>query len=105
MNEVGTVPETITQWPEPPRLLVEWSSPWEEFRSALPYALIRSPKRLAGETPIGMFPYRGMLICWLLECLLLLALIILPARFESLQIPAAPTRPQWDVIYYSGDEL
>ncbi|MGD0414985.1 MAG: hypothetical protein ABSA80_06500 [Terriglobales bacterium] len=52
-----------------------------------------------------MFPYRGMLVCWLLECLLLIAVIVLPERFVSLQIPAPPTRPQWDVIYYSADEL
>ncbi len=105
MPEVATIPEVATQWPEPPRLLVEWSSPWEEFKSAFRPALTRPPKALAGEAPIGMFPYRGMLICWLLECLLLVALIELPERFVSLEIPPPPTRPQWDVIYYSGDEL
>jgi len=105
MSEVDTIPETITQWPEPPRLLVEWSSRWEEFKSALHPALTRSPKRLAGEAPVGMFPYRGMLVSWLLECLLLIALIVLPERFASLEMPLPPTRPQWDVIYYSGDEL
>ena len=68
-------------------------------------ALTRPPKALAGEAPIGMFPYRGMLLCWLLECLLLLAIIVLPEHFVSLQMPLPPTRPQWDVIYYSGDEL
>ena len=52
-----------------------------------------------------MFPYRGMIACWLLECLLLIAVIVLPERFVSLEIPPPPTRPQWDVIYYSGDEL
>jgi hypothetical protein len=105
MSEVAAIPEVATQWPEPPRLLVEWSSRWEEFKSALRPALARSPKRLAGEAPVGMFPYRGMVACWLLECLLLIAVIVLPERFVSLQIPAPPTRPQWDVIYYSGDEL
>ncbi|MGB8785564.1 MAG: hypothetical protein WCD02_20760 [Terriglobales bacterium] len=105
MSEVATIPEVDTQWPEPPHLLVEWSSRWEEFESALPAALTRAPKALAGEAPIGMFPYRGMLVCWLLECLLLIAIIVLPERFVSLEIPPPPTRPQWDVIYYSGDEL
>ncbi|MGA2457898.1 MAG: hypothetical protein ABSF85_10040 [Terriglobales bacterium] len=105
MTEVATIPETITQWPEPPRLLVEWSSRWEEFKSALHPALTRAPKRLAGEAPVGMFPYRGMLVCWLLECLLLTAVVVLPERFASLEMPLPPTRPQWDVIYYSGDEL
>src|SRR5271169_2446899 len=52
-----------------------------------------------------MFPYRAMIACWLLECLLLIAVIVLPDRFASLEIPLPPTRPQWDVIYYSGDEL
>jgi hypothetical protein len=105
MSEVTAIPEVATQWPEPPRLLVEWSSRWEEFKSALRPALARPPKRLAGEAPVGMFPYRGMLVCWLLECLLLIAVIVLPERFVSLEIPAPPTRPQWDVIYYSADEL
>src|SRR6202521_2403865 len=112
MSEVATIPESNIidhrpkdQWPEPPRLLVEWSSPWKEFKSALRPALARSPRRLAGEATIGMFPYRGMLISWLLECLLLIALIVLPEHFVSLEIPTPSTRPQQDVIYYSGDEL
>jgi hypothetical protein len=105
MSEVATIPEVDTQWPEPPRLLVDWSSPWEEFKSALRPALTRPPKRLAGEAPIGMFPYRGMLAGWLLECLLLIALIVLPEHFVSLEIPTPSTRPQQDVIYYSGNEL
>jgi len=105
MPEVDTIPEVVTQWPEPPRLLVEWSSPWEEFKSALRPALVRPPKALAGEAPIGMFPYRGMLACWLLECLLLIAIIVLPEHFVSLEIPLGPNHPQSDVIYYSGDEL
>ncbi len=112
MSEVATIPESNMidhrpkdQWPEPPRLLVEWSSPWKEFKSALRPALARSPRRLAGEAPIGMFPYRGMLVCWLLECLLLIALIVLPEHFATLEVETPLTRPQWDVIYYSGDEL
>src|SRR5258708_5148862 len=112
MSEVATIPASNIidrrpddQWPEPPRLLVEWSSPWEEFKSALRPALTRPPKRLAGEAPIGMFPYRGMLVSWLLECLLLIALIVLPEHFVSLEIPTPSTRPQQDVIYYSGNEL
>ncbi|HKM47484.1 MAG TPA: hypothetical protein VJX69_07840 [Terriglobales bacterium] len=105
MSEVATIPEVDTQWPEPPRLLVEWSSRWEEFKTAFGPALSRSPKALAGEAPIGIFPYRGILASWLLECLLLIAIIVLPERYASLQIPPAPTRLHWDVIYYSGDEL
>ena len=99
------IPETATQWPEPPRLLVEWSSPWEEFKSAWWPALTRPPKALAGEAPIGMFPYRGMLATWLLECLLLIAVLVIPEHFVSLDLPLPPTHPQQDVIYYSGNEL
>ena len=105
MNEVDTIPEATVQWPEPPRLLVEWSSPWEEFKTALRPALQRSPKALAGEAPVGIFPYRGLLGAWLIECLLLLAIIVLPERIASLQPFVPPPRPKWDVIYYSGDEL
>ena len=106
MNSVDTIPETVlAQWPEHPRLLVEWSSPWEEFKSALRPALARPPRALAGEAPIGIFPYRGMLLCWLLECLLLIAIIVIPEHFLTQEITLSPTRPQWDVIYYSGDEL
>jgi hypothetical protein len=112
MPEVATIPESNMidrrpndLWPAPPHLLVEWSSRWEEFKSAFRPAFTRPPKRLAGEAPIGMFPYRGMLIGWLFEFLLLLAIVILPGRFASLEMPLPPTRPQWDVIYYSGDEL
>ncbi|MGP0097291.1 MAG: hypothetical protein ACLPHI_09655 [Terriglobales bacterium] len=110
MPEVAPIPEVADrrpndQWTEPPRLLVEWSSPWAEFRSALRPALTRSPKRLAGEAPIGMFPYRGMLACWLLECLLLIAVIEGPEHLVSLELPLPPAHPQADVIYYSGDEL
>ncbi len=105
MPDIDTIPETATQWSDPPRLLVEWSSPWEEFKSAWRPALTRTPKALAGEAPIGIFPYRGILAGWLIECLLLLALILLPSRFISLDLPLPPNSPQQDVIYYSGDEL
>ncbi|MGA7684160.1 MAG: hypothetical protein WCA58_04035 [Terriglobales bacterium] len=108
MIEVETIPEnapSASQWPEAPRLLVEWSSPWEEFKSAFRPALTRAPIALAGEAPVGIFPYRGMLVSWALECLLLIAIIVLPEHIASLQPFVPPPRPKWDVIYYSGDEL
>jgi len=105
MSSIETIPESLDQWPEPPRLLVEWSSPWQEFKSAIRPALRKSPKRLAGEAPVGMFPYRGMLTTWLLECLVLIAAIVIPARLASLRPYAPPPLPKWDVIYYTGDEL
>lgn len=105
MNPVDTIPEIVAQWPEHPRLLVEWSSPWEEFKSALRPALVRPPKPLAGEAPIGIFPYRGMLASWLVEVLLLWLAIVLPARLQELRPYSPPPLAKWDVIYYTGDEL
>jgi len=105
VTEVDTIPESIVEWPEPPRLLVEWSSPWQEFKTAFRPALARAPKALAGEAPVGIFPYRGLLGAWLIEILLLVAVIVLPERIASLQPFVPPPKPKWDVIYYSGDEL
>ncbi len=105
MNTVETIPESVVQWPEPPRLLVEWSSPWQEFKTAIRPALRKSPKHLAGEAPVGMFPYRGMLVTWVLEVLLLILVIVLPDRIASLQPYTPPPIKKWDVIYYTGDEL
>ncbi len=106
MIEVDTSPEVVSaQWPDPPRFLVEWSSPWDEFKTALRPALQRAPKALAGEAPVGIFPYRGILVAWLGECLLLIVVLILPGQLASLNPQELPPRPTWDVIYYSGDEL
>jgi len=105
MSTIETIPQSVDQWPEPPRLLVEWSSPWEEFKTAVRPALGRPPKALAGEAPVGMFPYRGMAVTWVLEALLLVAVIVLPERIASLRPYSPPPLPKWDVIYYSGDEL
>lgn len=90
---------------EAPRLLVEWSSPWEEFRTSIRPALARSTARLAGEAPYGLRPYRGMLVTWALEAFLLLAVIILPVKIQKLRPYAPPKLSSHDVIYYSGDEL
>ena len=107
MSTVETIPQSVDrqQWPEPPRLLVEWSSPWQEFKTAIRPALSKSPKHLAGEAPIGMFPYRGMLLTWVLEALLLFLMIVIPARIASMQPYTPPPIQKWDVIYYTGDEL
>jgi len=88
-----------------PKLLIEWSSPWHEFRTAIRPALAKSTDPLAGEAPVGMFPYRGMLATWLLESLLLLAVVYVPLKLARLRPYAPPATPKWDVIYYSGDEL
>jgi len=88
-----------------PKLLVEWSSPWEEFRSAIKPALGKSPRRLAGEARTGLLPYQGMLASWVLEAALLAAVIILPAKLGTLRTLQPPPMPKYDVIYYTGDEL
>ena len=88
-----------------PKLLVEWSSPWEEFITAIRPALRRSPKRLAGEARSGLFPYRGMLFSWVVEAALLILVIVLPAQLTSMSPYTPPPSPKYDIIYFSGDEL
>lgn len=105
MSSGETISEIVSPLHEAPRLLVEWSSPWEEFTSAIRPALSRSPKRLAGEAPTGLFPYRGLLACWLAEVFLLWVAIVLPSRLERLRPYAPPPLPNYDVLYYYGDEL
>jgi len=108
VSQVVIIPEPVRQqerWPEPPRLLVEWSSPWEEFKTAIRPALKKSPKALAGEAPVGIFPYRGMLTAWVAECILLIIVIFVPVEIARLNPAPVLPKPTWDVIYYSGDEL
>src|SRR3954447_10992760 len=107
MSTVETIPESVDRqhWPDPPRLLVEWSSPWKEFKTAVRPALRKPPKQLAGEAPIGIFPYRGMLLTWMLEALVVFLLIVIPARIASMQTYTPPPIQKWDIVYYSGDEL
>src|SRR6266496_5173907 len=105
MSSAETIPGTVLPLPEPPRLLVEWSSPWKEFKSAIRPALRRSKKRLAGEAPTGLFPYRGLLASWLADGLLFWLAIVLPSRLESLRPYAPPPLLKHDVLYYYGDEL
>jgi len=88
-----------------PKLLVEWSSPWREFVTAVQPALARSSKPLAGEARTGLFPYRGIAVSWAVEALLLVALIVIPAKIATLRPYAPPPFPKYDVIYFSGDEL
>lgn len=88
-----------------PKLLVEWSSPWQEFLTAIRPALGRSPEPLGGEAPVGLFPYRPMLASWVLEVALLVLAIVLPAKLAGLGPYQPPPMPKYDVIYFSGDEL
>jgi len=97
--------EVIEQRHDAPILLVEWSSPWREFVTAIRPALARSDARLAGEAPYGMFPYRGMIPCLLLEAFLIFAAIVIRVKLDQLRPYVVPRLSSRDVIYYSGDEL
>jgi hypothetical protein len=87
------------------KLLIDWSSPWDEFRSAIRPALVRSPRRLAGEAPVGIFPYRGMLGSWVVEILLFSLFIFLTRGFDTMRVSQPPAPAKYDVIYFSGEEL
>ncbi|HEV7219644.1 MAG TPA: hypothetical protein VGN39_12280 [Terriglobales bacterium] len=87
------------------KLLVEWSSPWEEFITAIRPALSRSAAPLAAEARSGLFPYRGMLGALIVEIVLVAALILLPSKLRTMQAFQPTPPPQYDVIYFSGDEL
>jgi hypothetical protein len=88
-----------------PKLLIEWSSPWREFWSAIGPAMSRSAGPLAGEAPTQIFPWRGWMLAWAVEGLVLAALMFLPAHLLFLQPFTPPQRPKYDIIYYSGEEL
>ena len=91
--------------PNPPSLLVEWSSPWQEFVTAIRPALARSHARLAGEAPYGIFPLRGMIPVLLVQAFLIFAVIVIRVKLEQLRPYVAPKLSGHEVIYYSGDEL
>jgi hypothetical protein len=95
----------IIQLDDAPRLLVEWSSRWDEFVTSIGPAFARSGPRLAGEAPHGIFPYRGLIATVLLESFLLLVAAVLPRQIYRLRPYAAPRIRPDEVIYYSGDEL
>jgi hypothetical protein len=88
-----------------PKLLVEWSSRWEEFLTNLGPAFSRSGPRLAGEAPDTLMPYRGMLVSFFVQLFLLFVIIVLPKQIDHLRPYAAPKVNSYEVLYYSGDEL
>ena len=88
-----------------PNLLVEWSSRRHEFLESIKPALSRSEARLAGEAPFGLIPLRIMVPSYVVEAILILAAILLPAKIAELRPFVAPRITAHDVIYYSGDEL
>jgi len=88
-----------------PKLLVQWSSPWQEFVSSVGPALAKSDARLAGEAPFGLVPYRIMVPSYVLEAFLIFAAIAIQVKIAELRPYVAPRISPHDVIYYSGDEL
>ena len=84
-----------------PNFLVEWPSRWDEFLTAIGPAMGKSPKRLAGEAQVGLFPWWGILLSWAVELLLLVAVIVVPAKLASMQPYEPPPKPKYDIIYYS----
>jgi len=88
-----------------PNLLIEWSSPWDEFCTAIGPAMGKSPQRLAGEAQVGLFPWWGILLSWAVELFLLVAAIVIPAKLASMRPYEPLPKPKYDVIYYSGNEL
>jgi hypothetical protein len=88
-----------------PNFLVEWSSPWHEFRTSIRPALSRSPEALSGEAPVGLFPYRGILVSWAFEIAFVIAMIMLSAHLAEMHTlqPVATFKP--DVLYFAGEEL
>jgi hypothetical protein len=103
--QLETKIEVRSQLHDAPKLLVEWSSPWEEFVTSIRPALARSQSRLAGEAPYGVFPYRGMISCLLVEAFLIFAAIVIRVKIQELRPYVAPRFSHQDVIYYTGDEL
>lgn len=95
----------VTQHHDAPRLLVEWSSPWDEFITSIRPALSRSAARLAGEAPFGLVPYRILLAACAFELFLIFCAVIVPIKLAQLHPYMAPRLTGHDIIYYSGDEL
>jgi hypothetical protein len=96
---------TIRELPHAPKLLVEWTPRWQDFTTSIRPAFSRSPARLAGEAPVGIFPYRGMVASLLLQAFFIFVLIVIPREVDRLRPYAAPRIQPDEVIYYSADEL
>lgn len=107
MNPVLQLEEEVVRvhQHDEPKLLVEWSSRWQEFGASIKPALSRSEARLAGEAPFGLIPFRIMIPSYVVEAFLILAAIFIQIKVAELQPHVVPRISKHDVIYYSGDEL
>jgi TonB family protein len=97
--------ERVVARHDAPKLLVEWSSPWQEFVTSVRPALVRSERRLAGEAPFGLIPLRIVIPSYVIEACLIFAAIFVQVKIAQLQPFVAPRFSSHDVIYYSGVEL
>jgi len=97
--------ESVVEGYDPPKLLVDWSSPWHEFVTSVRPALLRSERRLAGEAPFGLIPMRIMIPSYVVEAFLILAAIFVQVKIAELRPFVAPRFSSRDAIYYSGNEL
>jgi TonB family protein len=90
---------------EVPQLLVQWSSPWEEFVSSVGPALRRSPPALDAEAKAGLFPWRGILAASLVEIVAVVATAVAHPVGNS-PLAAIEEQPRsHDIIFFSADEL
>ncbi|HKV82009.1 MAG TPA: TonB family protein [Candidatus Sulfotelmatobacter sp.] len=105
MSPTLELEEAVHTRDDTPKLLVKWSSRWEEFVGSIQPALTRSEARLAGEAPFGLIPLRIMVPSYVLEACLIAAAIFVKVKIDELQPYVAPRISSHDVIYYSGDEL
>jgi hypothetical protein len=90
---------------EGPNFLIDWPSPWEDFRSNISPAMTKSQARLAGEAHGGLFPYKGMSAAVALDILLIFLSIYVPIKLDQMHPHINDARPKLEVIYYSGPEL
>ena len=87
------------------KLLVEWSSPWEEFLQlpTVRHRLARPSRWQEKRRSACLLP--ATCCCRGCGALLLVAVIVIPAKLASMRPYQPPPIPKYDVIYYSGDEL
>jgi TonB family protein len=105
MSPIFELEEELVATHEAPRLLVNWSSRWEEFVGSIKPAFARSEARLAGEAPFGLVPFRIMIPSYVIEAVVIIAAILIRVKVDELRPYVVPRIASHDVIYYSGDEL
>ncbi|HVN20341.1 MAG TPA: TonB family protein [Dongiaceae bacterium] len=106
MTEILELEEQAVVAHDAPKLLVGWSSRWQEFLGSIRPAFARSQARLAGEAPFGLIPLRIMIPSYVMEAFLILSVIFVKVKIDELRPRVVPVAASFhDVIYYSGDEL